>query len=151
MATVRPRTTVWLALALFILTSGVVGGCQYESQFKEKVRPLSLSFAVTYLDRGSDILVTYSVPPPPQGKVYVMWVYNQGRTQISKLGVVPAGVDRSVKGSAGFPIYGVVISEEANGNVTRMEGTGVIELTLYEENFGTSAAKSATSTPTPRR
>jgi hypothetical protein len=149
MATIKLRATVWLALALSLFVPMAAGGCQYEAQFKEKVRPLSLSFAVTYQDRGSEVLVTYSVPPPSPGKVYVMWVYNQGRTQISKLGVVPAGVDNTVKGSANFPIFGVVISEEANENVTRMEGTGVIELTLYEENFGPSAG--GAPTPVPRR
>lgn len=151
MATKKERVTVWLALALSLLMLGAAAGCQYETRFKEKVRPLSLSFAVTYLDRGSEVLVTYSVPPPSPGTVYVMWVYNEGRTQTSKLGVVPAGVDNAVKGSANFPIYGVIISEETNGNVTQKEGTGIIELTLYEENFGPSSGGSRAPTPVPRR
>ena len=140
-----------MVLAFGLTLSGAAVGCRYETQFKEKVRPLSLSFAVTYLDKGSEITVTYSVPPPPPGKTYVMWVYNQDRTQIAKLGVVPPGSDNTVKGSASFPIFGVVISEEASGNVTQMEGTGIIELKLYEEHFGTSSVSAGTPTPSTRR
>lgn len=148
----RRHLAAFLATVLALLLSGMVAGCQYEARFREIVRPLSLSFAVTYADRGSEAIVTYSVPPPSPGKVYMMWAYSQGRSQVAKMGVVPAGVDQVVKGSTNFPIYGVIITEETGGNVTRMEGTGVIELTLYEENFGPSSGGTrGTPTPAPRR
>ena len=144
------RLRVWVAATIALLMSWALAGCEYETRFKEIVRPLSLSFAVSYSDGRSEITVYYSVPPPPPGKVYVLWAFSEGRAKVAKLGVVPWGVDRSAKGSADFMIQGVIITEEANGDVPRMEGTGIIELALYEENFGPSAGK-GTPTPTPRR
>ena len=140
---------IWIALLATLALSWVVSGCgEYSTRFKEMVRPLSLSFAFTYTGQGTDITITYSIPPPEPGKVYVLWAYDQGRRQLAKLGAIPHGIERTAKGSVGFPAVGVIITQEASPNVTRMEGTGVIELELDDQNLGPATSGTRTS---PRR
>ncbi|MGE5618483.1 MAG: hypothetical protein ACM3US_04410 [Sphingomonadaceae bacterium] len=142
---------VWIALAVALLLTGLLSGCGLDTRFKEVTRPLSLSFAVSYLDGRSQVSVRYSIPPSPEGKSYVLWAYDQGRKQVAKLGPVPAGVDLRAEGTAPFQVVGVVITTENSPNVTQMEGTGVIELTLEDQNLGPTAPGSrATSTPVRR-
>ncbi len=119
-----------------LLMLGVATGC---TQFREATRPLSLAIAVTYTGAGSDVVVRYSVPPPPPGKVYILWVYSRGQAQISKLGVINPGVERVVKGSAPFPIQGVNITLEDGPEVTKMGERGIVGQVISDENLGPTA------------
>lgn len=149
MARRESNRKIWIALLATLALSWVVSGCgEYNTRFKEIVRPLSLSFAFTYTSQGTDITVTYSIPPPEPGKVYVLWAYDQGRRQVVKLGAIPHGIERTAKGSANFPAVGVIITQETSPNVTRMEGTGIIELELDDQNLGPTTSGTRTS---PRR
>lgn len=125
----------WIVLLTLLLMAGLTTGCGVDTRFKEIVRPLSLSFAVTYDNGRSQVRVLYSIPPPPPDKVYVLWAYDQGRKQVAKLGVVPAGIELTAEGSAPFELQGVVITEESDPNGTKMVGTGIIELTLADPNI----------------
>src|SRR5450756_2114292 len=109
------RLRIWFAVCLTLLISGLATGCVAGAGFKRQVHPLSIAITVSYSDRDggpSDAIVRYSVPPPPPGRVYVMWAYTRGRAQIMKVGPVDTGTDVIAKGSAPFPIQGVMISEE---------------------------------------
>lgn len=136
----RPRR--WIALVAALLLAALAAGCGYDAKFRELTRPLALYMAVTYGDNRSDVTVRYSIPPPPRGKSYVLWAYSQGRAQVAKLGAVPPGTERTAKGSANFLVVGVVITEEISPDVSRMEGTGIIELTLEDGNLGPSKSGS---------
>jgi hypothetical protein len=135
MAKMATDPRVWVALLPLLLMMGLSSGCEAEVRFKEMVRPLSLSFSVSYDSGRSQVNVLYSIPPPPSDKVYVLWAYDQGRKQVAKIGVVQSGVDQSAQGTAPFEVQGVVITEEDDPNGTKMVGTGVIELTLEDQNI----------------
>ncbi|MHB0870157.1 MAG: hypothetical protein ACYC66_13560 [Chloroflexota bacterium] len=145
----QPR--IWIALVAALLLTGLVSGCGLDTRFKEITRPLSLSFAVSYLDGRSDVSVRYSIPPPPDGKSYVLWAYDQGRKQVAKLGPVQAGVELRARGTVPFQAVGVIITVEDSPNVTKMVGTGIIELTLEEQNLGPSSGQGGGATGTPTR
>ncbi len=127
---------IWIALAAALLLSGLASGCGVDTRFRELTRPLSLSMAISYADGRSDITVRYSVPPPPDGKSYVLWAYDQGRKQVARLGAVPAGVELTAHGTAPFQATGVVITAEDSPDATKMVGTGLIELNLENELVG---------------
>lgn len=151
MAMKRNRLRVCITLGIALLLAGLVSGCGLDTRFKEVTRPLSLSFAVSYLDGRSEVSVRYSVPPPPEGKSYVLWAYDQGRKQVAKLGPVDAGVELRARGTAPFQAVGVIITVEDSPNVTKMVGTGIIELTLEEQNLGPSGGQGGGATGTPTR
>src|SRR5690242_5875371 len=62
----------WIALMALLLMAGLTTGCGLDTRFKETVRPLSLSFAVSYENGRSQVSVLYSIPPPPPDMVYVL-------------------------------------------------------------------------------
>lgn len=66
----------------------------------------------------TELQITYRVPPPPDGKVYVLWVLNPGQGTVVKIGQLPPSPElKLVKTSVDFYAVGVIVSIEDSPDV----------------------------------
>lgn len=84
----------------------------------------------THKGNGSDVLVGYRLPPPPDGKVYVVWGLTRDHSKTQKLAVITDGAaNGSITGTTNFRIEGAMISVEDSPNVTKIgEDRGITDV-----------------------
>lgn len=110
-----PRLCLGLILASISL---LLAGC-----FLEIDREIDLAMVYPTQQR-TDLVVKYRVPPPPPGKVYVLWAVNADQGRQVKVGQIPpASRVTAVKTTLDLFVTGVVISIESDLNVTQMSNT----------------------------
>ena len=70
---------------------------------------------------GSEVTVTYRMPPPKEGKVYLLWLVNPDVGKSVRVGVVqPSSQLRGIKTRVDFWATGAVISIESSPEVDQM-------------------------------
>jgi hypothetical protein len=129
---IRPQALLLVLAAL--LTIGV-SGC-----FLTADREINLDIVYPSA-RQSEVTVKYRVPPPPDGKVYVLWIMNPDAGNLAKIGRLPPSSRLSaVKVSVDFFATGAIVSIESSPDVTQMGETWALE-----------GGKTAPSTPVPAK
>ena len=88
----------------------------------------SMTFDALYPSPSqSEVTVNYSLPAPPQGKVYVLWVVNPEQRKAVNVGAVQAGPDQTAHAKVDFPATGAVISVEDQDHPASMGGDWVLK------------------------
>ncbi len=100
----------------------------------------------------TDVTILYTVPQPPPGKVYVLWILNPQEGHMTSAGVVPGGRNQTARASVNFYATGAVISIEDQPNPTTMSTTWALKVgkvTLETPTPGgpPTAAQSPATTP----
>jgi hypothetical protein len=100
----------------------------------------------------TDVTIYYTVPQPPPGKVYVLWVLNPQLHQMSSAGQVPGGRNQTAKASVNFVATGAVVSIEDQPNPTTMSTTwalrvGSVTQGTQTPGVGPSPGSSGVTTP----
>ena len=89
--------------------------------------PIDREINVAYFfpdQNRTELQVTYRVPPPPEGKVYVLWVLNPGQNKRAKIGQIPPTQElRAVKATVDFYAVGVIVSIEDSVDATNPSST----------------------------
>lgn len=76
----------------------------------------------------SQVTIRYTVPPPPAGKVYVLWIVNPAEHAAVNVGEVPGGRDRVAHATVSFEATGAVISIESRPDPPRMSDTWALKV-----------------------
>lgn len=71
----------------------------------------------------AEVTIRYTVPPPPPGKIYVLWILNPAQHEAVNVGQVPGGRDLTAHASVNFEATGAVVSIEDQPNPARMSNT----------------------------
>ena len=104
----------------------------------------AVAMAATYPETGgSEVSVTYTVPDPPPGNVYVLWILNPAEGKSAKVGVVRPGTNRIVKTRVSFEALGAVVSIESSPDVEKMNNVWALRV------GSVNADETAEQTPVP--
>ncbi len=111
------RRSLPAAIAVMLIASFLVG-C-----FLQVDREIAIALIYPTPQR-TELTMRYRVPPPPSGKVYVLWAINGDQGRRVKVGQVPpASSVTAVKTTLDLFVTGVVVSIESDPNVTEMSNT----------------------------
>lgn len=97
---------------------------------------------------ATDVTIYYTVPPPPAGKIYVLWILNPVLRQAVSAGQVPGGANLTARAHVDFAATGAVVSIEDQPNPATMSSTWALRVgavTLQTPTPG--AGPTAVSTP----
>ncbi|HVC34609.1 MAG TPA: hypothetical protein VNL16_13950 [Chloroflexota bacterium] len=78
--------------------------------------------------RQTEVTIHYTVPPPPPGKVYVLWVLNPADHDTVDVGQVPGGRDLTARATVNFEATGAIVSIEDQPNPARMSDTWALKV-----------------------
>jgi hypothetical protein len=100
----------------------------------------------------TDVTIKYTVPPPPPGKVYVLWILNPDQHQALNAGTVPAGSNLTARASVSFMATGAIVSIEDQPNPVKMSSTwalkvGTISVTTPTPGAIVGTVSATTATP----
>ncbi len=110
----------------------------------------AISMEVSYPDgQTSDVTIRYTVPPPPPGKVYVLWILDPDTGQSQRIGVVEPGTDRVVQARVGFEARGAVVSIESSPEPPRMNNVWALKVGQVDAGPTPSAAPAPAGGPLP--
>src|SRR5712692_9997550 len=80
-------------LALMLLgLSGILTGCSRLDLEKS----ITMESVFPTADQ-TDVTIYYTVPPPPSGKIYVLWILNPQAGQAVSAGQVPGGANLTAR------------------------------------------------------
>ncbi|HLH73044.1 MAG TPA: anti-sigma factor [Chloroflexota bacterium] len=98
----------------------------------------------------SNVTIFYTVPPPPPGKVYVLWIVNPDKHEAVNAGQVSGGHNITVHAMVNFEAVGAVVSIEDQPNPASMSHTWALKVgtvTPTTPTPGVTSTPSAGSTP----
>jgi hypothetical protein len=91
----------------------------------------------------TQLQITYRAPPPPKGKVYILWVVNLSEGKRMKVGELPPSPSlKLVRATADFYANGVIVSVENSPDADRPSNTWVLA-------SGVTSLTPTAATPTP--
>lgn len=94
---------------------------------------------------GSEVTVTYRMPPPREGNVYVLWVLNADLGNSVRVGTVaPSSQLRAIRTKVDFWATAAVISIESSANVSQMSDTWVLVSGQMQPSKNTTGAGTPT-------
>jgi hypothetical protein len=99
----------------------------------------------------TNVTIYYTVPPPPAGKYYVLWIVNPTQHDATSAGQVPGGKNLTATASVSFAATGAVISIEDQPNPTTMSSTWALKVgtvTLGTPTPGAAVTPAATPSST---
>ncbi len=89
----------------------------------------SISMEAVYpSDHQAQVTIHYTVPPPPPGKIYVLWILNPAQHEAVSAGPVPGGRDQTARATVNFEATGAVVSIEDQPNPDRMSNTWALRV-----------------------
>lgn len=136
----RVPAVVGLILALVLLA-----GCS-----RLGLVPKSLSLETVYPSPNqSDVTVRYSLPRPPKGKVYVLWIVNPVQGKSANVGTLAAGRDHTARARVDFEAVGAVVSIENNPSARTMSADWAIKAGQVTPVTPTPSIIDLTPTVTP--
>jgi|GEM_PF-3140839 len=97
----------------------------------------------------TQITVHYTVPPPPAGKVYVLWILNPNAKKQRNVGEIPGGQNRTAVATVDFEATGAIVSVENSPNVTTMGNVWALKAGQIQPTTPTPTVKGPTPTPLP--
>jgi len=100
-------------------------------------------------DNQTDVTVQYTVPPPPSGKVYVLWIVNPNEKHEQNAGEIRSGQNMTAQTSVNFQATGAIVSIETSPNVTSMSTTWALKVGQIEPSTPTPTVVGPTPTPLP--
>lgn len=99
----------------------------------------SMTFQTVYpSSHQSEVTVHYSLPAPPKGKVYVLWIVNPYQRQTVEAGSVPPGREQTAHATVDFAATGAIVSIEDGVHPASMGG-----------DWALHAGQVTPATPTP--
>ncbi len=114
------KSKLLLVFTLFLLLGAT--GC-----FLTPDREIDLDI-VYPTPQQSEVTVKYRVPPPPSGKVYVLWIVNPDLGKQVKIGQIrPASKLTAIKTTVDFFALGAIVSIESSVDVTEMSDTWALK------------------------
>ena len=136
----RLKSAAIAALVLGVLV--VVAGCASLQQ--------SITLEMIYpTDNQTEVTVHYTVPPPPEGKVYVLWILNPDANKERNVGQIPGGQNRTAQATVDFQATGAIVSVEDSPNVTTMGHTWALKAGEIQPSTPTPTVTGPTPTPLP--
>ncbi|HEX5416298.1 MAG TPA: hypothetical protein VFZ25_11575 [Chloroflexota bacterium] len=134
------RTFVIAALLATVLA--VIIGCASLNQ--------SITLQMIYpTDNQTEVTVQYTVPPPPSGKVYVLWIVNPDEHQAQNVGEIRSGQHQTAQTTVGFQATGAIVSIESSANVSTMSNTWALKVGQVAPSTPTPTIIGPTPTPLP--
>lgn len=110
-------------LTLAIAITLLLGGCNTLELEK------SISMESTYPSaRQSDVTIRYTVPPPPPGQIYVLWILNPAQHETVDAGQIPGGRNLTAHATVNFEATGAVVSIEDQPNPAQMSHTWALKV-----------------------
>ncbi len=107
-------------VTLLVLLGAV--GCVLQAD-----REISVEYVYPDSQR-TELTIRYRVPPPPSGKVYVLWLLDAEDGKRSRGGVVqPSQRIRTIKTSVDYRVTGVVVSIESSPEASQMSNTWALK------------------------
>lgn len=100
-------------------------------------------------DNQTQVTVNYTVPPPPSGKVYVLWIVNPDENQRQNAGEIKSGQHLTAQTTVNFQATGAIVSIESSPNVTTMSNTWALKAGQITPTTPTPTVVGPTPTPLP--
>ncbi len=97
----------------------------------------------------TDVTIHYTVPPPPPGKVYVLWIVNPAHHQAVNAGQVPGGRNLTARATVDFEATGAVVSIEDTPTPATMSTTWALKVGTVTLVTPTPGAVALTPSATP--
>ncbi|HLG50784.1 MAG TPA: hypothetical protein VKY56_04000 [Chloroflexota bacterium] len=97
----------------------------------------------------TEVTIYYTVPPPPPGKIYVLWIVNPAQHEAVNVGQVPSGRDLTVHTTVNFAATGAVVSIESQPNPPTMSTTWALKAGTVTAETPTPSASSPSAADTP--
>ena len=114
----RPLVFTWVVILILLLA-----GCNTLALQK------SISMELIYHDNNqTDVTIHYTVPFPPPGKVYVLWVVNPRQRDSVNAGQVSGGRNQTARATVDFQATGVIVSIEDTPNPSKMSNTWALKV-----------------------
>lgn len=89
----------------------------------------SISMETVYPSSGqTEVTIHYTVPPPPPGKVYVLWILNPAQHDLVNVGQVDGGRDVTARATVNFEATGAIVSIESQPNPASMSNTWALKV-----------------------
>lgn len=136
----RRRAVGGLILALVLLA-----GC---SRLGLVSKSLTLETVYPHPNQ-SDVTVRYSLPRPPKGKVYVLWIVNPFQGKAANVGTLVAGSDRTARAKVDFEALGAVVSIEDSSSPRAMSADWAVKAGQVTPVSPTPSIIDLTPTVTP--
>lgn len=98
----------------------------------------------------TEVTIKYTVPPPPAGKIYVLWIVNPDQHQAIDAGTVPGGSNLTARATVNFAATGAVVSIEDQPNPVKMSNTWALKVgtvTLMTPTPGANPRSPGAGTP----
>lgn len=76
----------------------------------------------------AEVTIHYTVPYPPPGKVYVLWILNTAQHKVVEAGQVPGGRNLIAHATVPFDATGAVISIENSPNPSHMSNVWALKV-----------------------
>jgi hypothetical protein len=112
----------WALAPLLLALLLALTGC-----FLEADREINLDLLYPN-PNSSEVIVRYRVPPPPPGKLYVLWLLNPDEGKVAKVGQLePSSSLRAIRATADFPVFGAIVSIESSPDVAQYSDTWALE------------------------
>lgn len=110
----------------------------------------SISMESVYPSSGqTQVTIRYTVPPPPEGKIYVLWILNPAQHDIVNAGQVTGGRDVTARATVSFDATGAVVSIEDQANPSKMSDTWALKVGSVTPETPTPSVGGAAGNPTP--
>lgn len=139
MSTYRVRLLIGTILGFLLLA-----GCN--------TLELEKSISLETVDRGShqtEVTIHYTVPYPPPGKIYVLWILNPADHEVVNAGQIPGGRNLTARAIVPFEATGAVVSIEDEPNPPHMSSTWALKVGSVTPETPTPRAASASGTVSP--
>jgi hypothetical protein len=97
----------------------------------------------------AQVTIHYTVPPPPPGKIYVLWILNPAQHEAVSAGPVPGGRDQTARATVNFEATGAVVSIEDRPNPDHMSNTWALRVGSVLPETPTPSVVGSPGAPTP--
>ena len=110
----------------------------------------SISMETVYQSSGrTEVAIHYTVPPPPRGKIYVLWILNPAQHDAVDAGQVGGGRDVTARATVDFEATGAVVSIEDQANPPKMSNTWALKVGSVTPETPTPSVGGSASNTTP--
>ncbi|MGH2457877.1 MAG: anti-sigma factor domain-containing protein [Chloroflexota bacterium] len=110
----------------------------------------SISMETVYPPSGqTQVTIHYTVPPPPRGKMYVLWILNPAQHDVVNAGQVSGGSDVTARATVSFEATGAIVSIEDQANPSKMSNTWALKVGSVTPETPTPSVGGSSGSTTP--
>lgn len=129
---------------IFVILIFLLAGCNTLELEK------SISMETVYPSSGqTEVTIHYTVPPPPPGKLYVLWILNPAQHDVVNVGQVTGGRDVTARATVNFEATGAVVSIEDQPNPSAMSNTWALKVGSVTPETPTPSVGGVSGNATP--